>query len=242
MKFLLLLIPLLWVNLAYASETEISDSFDGASKEVISEAEIEHFKAETEKEYTDVYNDVDLVHVYTVDEVNAWVEVGTHLKNISVVHNCQFAPDIERRAKKSVASAYEYLYGEMLITNTCFNKDVQTGIHFLQQSASKGYPAAMLKLAYYYEVGRYVEQDTKKAEVLMHEAAMTGFVPARIEWVGMLLRGIGSTKDYMEAYGWLHNSVPASNVQFEQSASYLKQLASLMPKYLVEKAKKSNLY
>ncbi len=252
MKILMLCILLLGISTAYAAQEEqqdkqgrqetVSSKAVTENKPVITDDKIADVKEETRKEYTDLLSDVYLMHVYTVDELNAWVEAGTHLKNIGKVNECQFSEDIERRAKKGVASAYEFVYAEMLITRTCFSKDTQSGIYYLQQAAHKAYPAAMVKLAYYYEIGRYVEQNVKRAEVLMHEAAMTGYVPARIEWVGMLLRGLGSTKDYVEAYGWLHNSIPATYTQYVTSSSYLKQLSTLMPSYLVEKAKEYNPY
>ena len=100
----------------------------------------------------------------------------------------------------------------------------------------------MVKMSFYYEIGRYVIEDKVKAVSYMHEAAMMGFVPARIEWVGMLLRDLGTTKDYKEAYGWLHSVVPSTESQYLTTKTYLERLSQRMPKNIIEKAVAYNPY
>lgn len=182
------------------------------------------------------------VHVYTMEEINSWVEAGNHLKMLTDVYECQFVDDIKQRAIKGVASAYEFLYGEMLIGSVCVNKDVSSGIYYIEQAAKKGYPGAMRKMSFFYEIGRYVQKDTTRAKYLMHEAAVMGYIPAQIDWVEMLLRGIGTPADYEEAYSLLHNSVVSTPMQFEKTKRCLAQLSTKMPPYIVERAKKRVFY
>src|SRR5574344_1693352 len=206
-----------------ANNDEPTDAMaSNSNSDTLNYKDVDNMSDELNKQYSNLEDEIPLVHVYTVDEINAWVESGTHLKN--------------------VASSYDFLYAEMLISGVCFGKDVQSGIYYMNKASQKGYPAAMAKLAFYYEIGRYVFQDEDRAVSLMHEAAMTGFVQARIDWVGMLLRGLGSPSDYEEAYGWLHNSVPSTLVQFNTSDRYLKKLSAKMPTYAVRRAKTQNYY
>ena len=133
-------------------------------------------------------------------------------------------------------AAYEFLYGEMLINGACFTRNIGNGIYYIQQAVDLGYPAAMRRLAFFYETGRYVSQDVVKSESMMHEAAMMGFVPARIDWGGMLARNLGSPRDYEEAYSWLHGVVPASPAQSIRTREYMALLRERMPENVVERA------
>lgn len=241
-KYTLLALSLIFSSSAVFAGEEDIVSNPNEEVQVISQKEINKVKAQTKKEFTEYFEDVQLVHVYTVDELNAMTEAGNHLEIIGVDNQCQFAPDIEKRAKKSVASAYQYVYGDMLINGVCYNRDVQSGIYYINAAAKKAYPAAMVKMSFYYEIGRYVIEDKVKAVSYMHEAAMMGFVPARIEWVGMLLRDLGTTKDYKEAYGWLHSVVPSTESQYLTTKTYLERLSQRMPKNIIEKAVAYNPY
>lgn len=177
------------------------------------------------------------LHVYTPNELNAWIETGSQLSIIKEMYGCQFSEDIRNRAEKGMAVAYEFMYGDMLLSGTCVDKDVNLGIYYITKSSWQAYPAAMRRLAFYYEIGRYVVQDKKKAEVLMREAAVMGFLPAKIDWVAMLLRNIGSPKDYVQAYSMLHHSIFSTPVQKRTSERYLEMLAERMPQYAIDNAK-----
>ncbi|MGN1394706.1 MAG: tetratricopeptide repeat protein [Succinivibrionaceae bacterium] len=181
-------------------------------------------------------------HIYTIEEINSWVETGSQLSVLSQVHGCQFTDDIRHRAMRSLSSSYEFLYGDMLVNGVCVDKDISSGVFYIQEAAKKGYPGAMRRLSFYYEVGRYVQQDKDKATLLMHEAALMGYVPAQIDWVSMLIRGMGSAVDYEEAYSLLHHSLVATPIQFDKSKKYLEELATRMPDYIVERAKTKVFY
>ena len=71
----------------------------------------------------------------------------------------------------------------------------------------------------------------------MREAAVMGFLPAKIDWVAMLLRNIGSPKDYVQAYSMLHHSIFSTPVQKRTSERYLEMLAERMPQYAIDNAK-----
>ncbi len=203
--------------------------------------EIKSIEAEV-KAYTDSNADVPVVHVYTPEEINAWVMQGNDLYNLSEVNGCQFSDDIKLRAKKDVAASYQYLYSHMLLSGTCAPKDVAQGIFYLEKAADKAYPAALRKLGFFYEIGRYVGQDQVKAEALMREAAEIGFVPARIDWAGMLLRNMGETRDLPEAYSLLKHSVPSTPWESEYTKRYIAEIESLIPENVRVEALRASWY
>lgn len=193
-------------------------------------------------EHEELDEDALELHVYTPQEISEWVEKGSHLSIVRDINGCQFIDDIQNRAQKAVSSSYQFLLGDMYLSGTCVNKDISQGIFYMKEAASKSYPAAMRRMAFYYEIGRYVHKDIPKSLYLMHDAALMGYVPARIDWVGMLNRGLGSPKDYIEAYGMLHNSVMDTSVQVSTTKRYLDELGAKMPENAIVKAMKGDFY
>ncbi len=217
-----------------------------ATTSSVSEVTEENLQSKISQKITERYTNLDdeaqKLHVYTSDEINRWVEQGNHLSIIGKVNQCQFVDDIEKRAKVGMSASYQHLYGELLINGICVPKNEATGIYYLQQAASIGYPASMRRLAFFYEIGRYVNEDKRKAEALMHEAAMMGYVPAKIDWGGMLLRDMGSPLDYEEAYSWLNSIVTDNKIQSLKAKKYIAQLKERMPEYAIKRAMRTKYY
>lgn len=174
--------------------------------------------------------------VYTQEELIVMIDKGLHLQRVKR-EECQLSADIEARAKVLMLPAYQYLWGEMLTTGTCVEKNAELGVEFLSGAANQGFPPALHKLATYYDKGLYVQQDRQQAAVLMHEAAALNSVPAQMAWVAMLNRGLGSPLDYEEAYSWLHHSVISDPKQHAEAARLLRNLAAKMPANIVARAK-----
>lgn len=177
------------------------------------------------------------LQLYTQDELLSWIAAHTHLQRVKS-DQCQLTPDIEARARVMQLPSYEFLWADMLITGTCVPANPVQGIDYLWMAAQQGMPAALLRLATYYDKGRFVQQDTAKAVVLMHEAAALGYLEAQMGWVEMLNRGRGSPLDYEEAYSWLHHSVIADDKTHARATRLLRDLARRMPPGVVQQAKR----
>lgn len=179
-----------------------------------------------------------VIQIYDQEELIVLINQNQHLNRIAKIDECQLVKDIEVRAKTVMIPAYQYAWGDMLLTGTCVTKDVEKGLQFLTASAKQGLPAGLLHLANYYQQGIYVQKDPRYAAILMHEAAGLGLVKAQVEWVGMLGRGLGSPLDYEEAYSWLHHAIIADDKQHRQAEQALHRLAQRMPSNIVERAKR----
>ena len=180
------------------------------------------------------------IQLYGQDELITLIALHKHLQLV-IDDECQLTPDIEARAKVLMLPSYQYLWGDMLLTGTCVSKDAASGVDYMRGAAEQGFPAALMRMAGYYEKGRYVQVNTRQAEVLMHEAAALGYLEAQIAWVDMLTRGLGSPLDYEEAYSWLHHTVIADDKQHAKARRLLDKLAARMPANIVTRAKAYNL-
>ncbi|MFM4963325.1 sel1 repeat family protein [Aeromonas bivalvium] len=120
---------------------------------------------------------------------------------------CQLTQDIEARAKVMKVPSYQFLWGDMLAWGVCVKSDAEQGVKYLWAAA------------------------------LMREAASQGLLKAQLEWVEMLLAGLGSPLDYEEAYQWLHGAVIGDKALHGRAASLLSRLAARMPANAVARAK-----
>ncbi len=184
-----------------------------------------------------VADDLPIIEIYSQEELIALINDDKHLQRVANIDECQLVKDIELRAKAVMLPAYQYLWGDMLLTGTCTRKNVEMGIEYLVKAAQQGLPAALEHLARYYAKGRYVQRDTQQAAIFMHEAAAQGYLKAQIGWVDMLNAGLGSPLDYEEAYSWLHHSVIADDKQHKRATSLLARLSRKMPPHIVDRAK-----
>lgn len=181
--------------------------------------------------------DLPVIEIYTQEELITLINEDKHLHRIADIDECQLVKDIELHARAVMVPAFQYLWGDMLLTGTCTRKNVELGIEYLEKAAQQGLPAALEHLARYYARGRYVQRDSQQAAILMHEAAGQGYLKAQLGWVDMLNSGLGSPLDYEEAYSWLHHSVIADEKQHKRATSLLARLSRKMPQHIVERAK-----
>lgn len=176
------------------------------------------------------------VPLYRQDELLNWIEQGRHLTQVRQ-DRCQLTQDIEARASVMKIPAYQFLWGDMLAWGVCTKPNAELGVQYLWEAANHGLAPALEQLGRYYWKGTLVQKDLVRAETLMREAASLGFLRARIEWVEMLLQGMGSPLDYEDAYRWLHGSVIGDQAQHQKAASLLSRLGNRMPANVVARAK-----
>ena len=176
------------------------------------------------------------VPLYRQDELLNWIEQGRHLTQVKQ-DRCQLTQDIEARASVMKIPAYQFLWGDMLAWGVCTKSNAEIGVQYMWEAANQGLAPALEQLGRYYWKGTLVQKDLVRAETLMREAASLGFLRARIEWVEMLLQGMGSPLDYEDAYRWLHGSVIGDKALHQKAASLLNRLGNRMPANVVARAK-----
>lgn len=176
------------------------------------------------------------VPVYGQDELLDWIEQGRHLAHVKQ-DRCQLTQDIEARASVMKLPAYQFLWGDMLAWGICIKPDARAGVQYMWEAANQGLAPALEQLGRYYWKGILVQQDRGRAETLMREAASLGFLRAQMEWVEMLLQGMGSPLDYEEAYHWLHGAVIGDKATHQKAASLLGRLGKRMPANAVARAR-----
>ncbi len=183
-----------------------------------------------------VTGELQAVPLYRQDELLNWIEQGRHLARVKQ-DRCQLTQDIEARASVMKIPAYQFLWGDMLAWGVCIKPDAQIGVQYMWEAANQGLAPALEQLGRYYWKGILVQKDLVRAETLMREAASLGFQRAQIEWVEMLLQGMGSPLDYEEAYHWLHGAVIGDKATHQKAASLLSRLGNRMPANAIARAK-----
>lgn len=176
------------------------------------------------------------VPLYRQDELLNWIEQGRHLQQVKQ-DRCQLTQDIEVRAEVMKVPAYQFLWGDMLAWGVCIKPNAELGVKFMWEAANQGLAPALEQLGRYYWKGTLVQKDLLKAETLMREAASLGFQRAQVEWVEMLLQGLGSPLDYEEAYHWLHSTVIGDKALHQKATSLLNRLGNRMPANAIARAK-----
>ena len=183
-----------------------------------------------------VTGELQAVPLYRQDELLNWIEQGRHLTRVKQ-DRCQLTQDIEARASVMKIPAYQFLWGDMLAWGVCTKPDALVGVQYMWEAANQGLAPALEQLGRYYWKGILVQKDLVRAETLMREAASLGFQRAQIEWVEMLLQGMGSPLDYEEAYHWLHGAVIGDKATHQKAASLLSRLGNRMPANAIARAK-----
>ena len=87
-----------------------------------------------------------------------------------------------------------------------------------------------------------VKTDKDRALIYYREAALQGFLKAKLNYVRLLNEGYGSPVDYTDAYSTLYHSVIADKKVQVQAKQLLSELAEKMPEHIITKAKKETLY
>lgn len=182
------------------------------------------------------------VNVYTVDELNTYVESGVYAQVIRDRDKCQFTPDIEDRARIVGMPAFEYVWGDMLVSGLCVKQDVELGLDYLEKAVEHAYAPAMIKLSDYYERGYLVPRNKERAVTLMRAAAALGSRTARLQWADMLVRGLGAPAYYEEAYSWLYHSLYFTDYEKTKSVYLQNEMQKLMPPNIVARAMGDGFY
>jgi len=198
--------------------------------------------AEKSGNITTKYNDYpSAVELYSDDELNQLIADNTHLQRVRA-DDCQLVADIKVRAELVKLPTYQFLWGDMLAWGVCVNKNAELGIYFMRAAARQGQPRALEQLGRYYVQGKFVQQDIERALPLFEQSAKLGFLPAKIQWAELLVKGYGSPYDYQTAYSYLYNTVTADVKMHKKLTILLAQLENLMPKRVVTAAKNAAKY
>lgn len=182
------------------------------------------------------YGDYEVIQLYTQDELTALINKNQHLQRIKK-DECQLVDDIKAHALKIAEPSYVYLWGDMLAWGVCVDRNAPLGMHYIEQSAKQGLLPAIEQLGRYYEKGTLVQQDKERALIYYREAALQGFLNAKINYVRMLNEGYGSPVDYQDAYSALFHTVVSNKTTHQKIQKMLDELATKMPEHIVKQAK-----
>ncbi|KXO10597.1 Sodium-type flagellar protein MotX [Moritella sp. JT01] len=181
------------------------------------------------------------IELYSDDELNQLIAENTHLKRVRA-DDCQLVADIKARAELVRLPTYQFLWGDMLAWGVCVDKNAELGVYYMREAARQGLPRALEQLGRYYVQGKFVQQDIERALPLFEQSAKLGFLPAKIQWTELLVRGYGSPYDYQMAYSYLYNTVTADVKMHKKLTLLLAQLENLMPERVVTAAKNAAKY
>lgn len=178
------------------------------------------------------------VQIYTENQLLDLIKHNKHLSQV-VLDECQLVQDIEARAVKAKKPSYQYLWGDMLAFGVCIKKNVPLGLHYMELSAEQGLSESIEQLGRYYQQGKFVQPDIKKAIKYLKRAASIGNLKAQIRLAKIYNSGQGSPLDYPMLYSQLHHAITEDKMQHKKISHLLVKLANKLPSQVVEKAKKT---
>lgn len=180
------------------------------------------------------------VDIYSQDQLLELIRNNQYLAKVKR-DDCQLVQDIEARADVLKQPLYQFLWGEMLSHGTCVKANPKRGIALLNDAAEQGSSEAMVKLAEYYQSGKFVIRNKDRAVNYLLPAAASGNTAARMMLVRLYGQGYGSPRDYEMAYHWLYNDVFADEATQKKASSLLQVLAAKMPPSVVARAQQEQL-
>ncbi|MFD2096521.1 tetratricopeptide repeat protein [Corallincola platygyrae] len=180
------------------------------------------------------------IQLYSQEELGRLIIRNEHLARVKA-DDCQLVADIEARAKKMETPVYQFLYGDMLAWGVCYERDAELGMHFIEQAANQGLPAALEQLGRYYYRGILVQKNFARAVVYLREAASLGNLKAQLELAEIFAKGEGSPYDYADAYRWLSEAVIADKKTHQRAQELLAQLAEQMPPHVIAEIKRAQI-
>ena len=178
------------------------------------------------------------VQVYTDDVLLDLIKENKHLSQV-VIDECQLVQDIEARATISNKPSFQFLWGDMLAYGVCVKKDVELGLHYMNEAADQGLPEALEQLGRYYHVGKFMQPDLRQAIIFLREAAALNNLKAQIRLGEIYSKGQGSPLDYPELYAQLHHSITDDKKTHKKIGAILRNLEQKMPTRVVEAAKQN---
>ena len=181
---------------------------------------------------------LEAVQIYSQDELLDLIKKNAHLSRVKL-DNCQLVQDIEARATKMKIPAYQFLFGDMLAYAVCVDRDVEQGMYYMRLAAEQGLPEALEQMGRYYHLAKFVQKDLDQAVIYLREAASLGNLNAQMRLVSLFNLGVGSPRDYEDAYRWLFNSVTADKKTHQKITSLLTQLETKMPPSVIKRAKRA---
>ncbi|MEW9798808.1 tetratricopeptide repeat protein [Alteromonas sp. CYL-A6] len=182
-------------------------------------------------------NEIRAVQLYSQDDLIRMINNNTHLDRV-VLDRCQLVQDIEARAEVLKVPSYQFLWGDMLAWGVCVDAEPERGVHFMEDAANQGLPAALEQLGRYYATGTLVQQDKERAVVYLREAAALNNLKAKLQLAELFIEGYGSPYDYEDAYHWLYNAVTDDKKIHAKIASYMAKLETLMHPKAVRAARR----
>ncbi|RUO62939.1 Sel1 repeat-containing protein [Pseudidiomarina planktonica] len=182
--------------------------------------------------------DLEAVQLYTDADLIAMFRENTHLNRVSAVDRCQLVQDIKAQAEIEKRPTYQFLYGDMLAWNVCYERNEELGVRYMEIAAEQGLPEALEQLGRYYHEGVLVQKDVERAILYLREASSLGNLPAQLRLADILIAGEGSPYDLEKAYQWLYQAVTADSANYQAIRTRLSAMAELMPARVVERARR----
>jgi hypothetical protein len=180
---------------------------------------------------------LEAVQLYSQDDLIKLINKNEHLQRV-VADRCQLVQDIEARADIMRVPAYQFLWGDMLAWGVCVEENPVQGIHYIQQAANQGLPAALEQLGRYHVRGILVQEDKKRAVIYLREASALGSLQAQLQLAELFIDGYGSPYDFEDLYHWLYNAVTSDSGMHQKIASYMRELEFLMHPKAVRTARR----
>jgi len=181
-------------------------------------------------------DELKVVQIYTDNELLDLIKENKHLGQV-VLDECQLVQDIEARAVKSKMPSYQFLWGDMLAYGVCVKKDIELGLHYMNEAADQGLSEALEQIGRYYHVGKFFQKDMDLSLRFLKEAAALKNLKAQIRLAKIYNQGLGSPLDYPALYSQLHHAITDNKKVHNQISMLLLKLADKMPERVVKAAK-----
>lgn len=110
---------------------------------------------------------------------------------------------------------------ETIMTSLQKNAKLMGNLQTLLLSAQRGNPVAQHNLSTLFSIGALVKKDNHKAFILMQQAAKAGLTQSQNSLAMMYINGIGTPKNYKQAYFWASTSARKGDKEGKQILQYL---------------------
>lgn len=176
------------------------------------------------------------VQIYNDNQLLDLIKENKHLGQV-VLDECQLVQDIEARANKANMPSYQFLWGDMLAYGVCVKKDIPLGLHYMHLAADQGLAEGLEQLGRYYHIGKFMQVDIDRAIVYLKTASSLDNLAAQMRLASLYQAGYGSPLDYPALYSQLHHSLTDDKETHKKISILLTDLASKMPRSVVDEAK-----
>lgn len=149
-----------------------------------------------------------------------------------------FQKNIELAAKLYEKLAYsgdhnaQHKYGKMLLEGNGVPQNIEEGLKWINKAADANESFAISALADYYETGKYLKKDPKKAVELYEKAAYLGNARSQNDLGNIYGLGKIVKQDKVKAYAWIklarHNPMLKKLSEQEMLNGNIEYLSSIM--------------